>query len=94
MTTPDQDGRPRPAETHRDWTGPVAFVLSLGVSIALAVTLIAIALDPKPIDAAYSSVITTLAASTVGALGAYLGFGKAARPPTSPPDNSPAPPKE
>ena len=69
-----------------NWAGLVAFTLACGVSIGLAVTLIAIAFDPTPLDAAYSEVVTMLAASAVGALGAYLGFSRRDATPPPPPE--------
>jgi hypothetical protein len=56
-----------------NWTGPIAFVLALGISVALATSLIVIALHPVPLDGPLESVLTTLAGAAVGAVATYLG---------------------
>ena len=59
------------------WAGIIAFVLALGVSVALAASLIIIALDPKPVDTDLIAVLTTIAGAAVGAVGTYLGLARA-----------------
>jgi hypothetical protein len=70
------------------WGGLIALVLAIGVSTALAASLIIISLTPSPVDNALASIITALAGAAVGGLSAYLGISKSAPPPPSGPSEA------
>lgn len=64
----------------RDWTGPTAFVLALGVSIGFAGTMIVIAgpwKNTDPLGTAAGYILSALGGAMIGAVAAYLGgFGR------------------
>lgn len=76
------------------WAGLIAFVLAFGISVALAASIIIIALTPRNLDEPLASVITALAGAAVGAISTYIGT--MARPaitvPPAEPDASPREP--
>ncbi|MBO0837078.1 MAG: hypothetical protein J2P28_16435 [Actinobacteria bacterium] len=51
----------------------IALVLAAGIAVALAATLIIIALHPSGQFAELEAILTTLAGAAVGAVGTYLG---------------------
>lgn len=58
-----------------DWRGLTAVILSAGVSIALAVTLIAAVVSSHMISTEESSLISGVLGAAVGAIATYLGGG-------------------
>ncbi len=56
-----------------NWGGLIAFVLALGISSALAVSIINLSLTPTNLDEPLASVITALAGAAVGGLTTFLG---------------------
>ncbi len=74
----------------KDWAGLIAFVLALGISAALAVSIIRLAWTPQNLDEPLASVITALAGAAVGGLTTWLGLTRN-WPETPPRDRDAAP---
>ncbi|UUN30904.1 hypothetical protein [Streptomyces sp. FIT100] len=55
------------------WPGVIALVIAVGVSIALCVSLIAVALSPHPVSQQFAGVLSALSGAAMGALATYLG---------------------
>jgi hypothetical protein len=70
----------------RNWTGLIAFTLAVAVGVALAASVIIVALNPDPLEEAFGAVITTLAGAAVGAIATYLGVGRVPPPHGPEPD--------
>jgi len=57
----------------RDWRGPIAFVLALGVAITLVAGDITAEITPGKVTTEEVSFLSTLAGAIVGAVATYLG---------------------
>ncbi|WP_146051065.1 hypothetical protein [Streptomyces noursei] len=68
-------------EMRWSWTGLIALILAVGVSIALCVSLIIVALSIHPISQQFAGVLSALSGATVGALATYLGGTRGGKPP-------------
>jgi hypothetical protein len=73
-------------EPHRS-RDVVAYVLAVGLVVALSVTAVGAVLHRGPISAEESALLSTSLGATVGALATYLGQ-QPPRPPKSPEDSA------
>jgi outer membrane biosynthesis protein TonB len=72
-----------------DWRGLTAFVLALGVAIALVAGFLAAELSPGAVTSEEVSLLSTLGGAAIGAVAAYMGVMHSpapAPPPSVPPD--------
>lgn len=76
----------------RDWRGPIAFVLAVGVSVALVSGVLTSELTPGAVTTQEVSFLSTLGGAVVGALAAYLGIRHAGENGDTPP--TPTPPDD
>lgn len=83
----------------RDWRGPVAVILAVGISAAIVAGVLAAELTPTKITTEEISLFSTLGGAVIGAIAAFLG----SRPdrsnmttqdpsiPAEPPEDEPTP---
>lgn len=57
----------------RDWRGPIALILALGVAIALVSGVLTAELTPNVVTPQETAFLSTLGGAMVGALATYLG---------------------
>jgi outer membrane biosynthesis protein TonB len=74
---------------NRDWRGMTAFVLALGVAIALVAGFLAAELSPGAVTSEEVSLLSTLGGAAIGAVAAYMGVMH-----TNPPAQTPSVPPE
>lgn len=58
----------------KDWRGPVALVLSVGISVALVAGVLTAELTPTKVTSEEIAFLSTLGGASVGAVAAYLGI--------------------
>lgn len=58
----------------KDWRGPIAFVLAIGVAVTLVAGIVTAELTPGPVTTQEVSLLSTIAGAIVGAVAAYLGI--------------------
>jgi hypothetical protein len=58
---------------HGEWAGLIAFVLALGISISMVVSLIGAVLEDGPIDQQKSNLLATVFGASIGVIGTYIG---------------------
>jgi Mn2+/Fe2+ NRAMP family transporter len=63
-----------------DWAGRTAFLLALGVAVALTTIVLTAAVEDRPLTSGEVTAIATVFGATVGAVATYLG-GQSKQPP-------------
>lgn len=65
--------RVRDAWIHGEWAGLIAFVLALGISLSMVISLIGAVLSEGGLSPEKSNLLSTVFGASIGVIGTYIG---------------------